>query len=214
MFARKLAAAAGVLLALSSAAPSGAHPLHGEVFEKSVSLDTSRRLAEVLRAQGFRPVLVRSADVGVPLARRVEIANRAAPRLFVSVHANSFRDPAKRGSTVIFQGGKVPSERAARAILKGLAARAGTVPRGAYSVKGRSGRDLHYVLRNTVPTSVLVEIGALSHREEARNLAWPVYRAKLAQGIADGIAAVATKGQTVVIDPGHGGRDVGAVGKF
>lgn len=65
--------------------------------EKSVTLDVARRLAELLRRDGFQVILTRSDDRFLPLVSRTAIANRAGADLFISVHANASRSRAAGG---------------------------------------------------------------------------------------------------------------------
>lgn len=50
-----------------------------------------------------------------------------------------------------------------------------------------------YVLKGTNVPSVLIEVGFLSNRYEAKNLNDPLYRQKIAESIADGIVGFANK---------------------
>ncbi|CAG1008014.1 N-acetylmuramoyl-L-alanine amidase [Burkholderiales bacterium] len=70
-------------------------------YEKHVALAISRRLKQVLDAgSGVRAVLTRDDDYFVPLATRVHKARRAQADLLVSIHADAFREPRARGSSV------------------------------------------------------------------------------------------------------------------
>lgn len=69
--------------------------------EKDVVLRIAQRLADrVNRQRGMRAVLVRDGDHFVSLGRRVEAARAAQADLFVSIHADAFRDSSARGATV------------------------------------------------------------------------------------------------------------------
>lgn len=69
--------------------------------EKDVVLAIARRLAELVRKEpGMKPVLIRSGDYYVGLRKRVEKASRARADLFVSIHADAFRNRRARGSSV------------------------------------------------------------------------------------------------------------------
>ncbi len=92
----------------------GASGPHG-VREKDVVLAVARQLAEVIRKEpGMRPVLVRSGDYYVSLRRRMEIARRQNADLFLSLHADAFRDPRVRGSSVYVLSRNGASSEAAR----------------------------------------------------------------------------------------------------
>jgi N-acetylmuramoyl-L-alanine amidase len=71
------------------------------LLEKDVSLQLARRLAaHVDREPGFKAVLVRDGDYYIKLRDRIEKAQHAQADLFVSIHANSYKDPSVRGTAV------------------------------------------------------------------------------------------------------------------
>jgi N-acetylmuramoyl-L-alanine amidase len=66
--------------------------------EKDLVLDVGRRLGKLLEARlGADVVYTRNDDTFVPLETRTAIANQEQADLFVSIHANSSRDPDARG---------------------------------------------------------------------------------------------------------------------
>jgi N-acetylmuramoyl-L-alanine amidase len=66
--------------------------------EKDLVLDVSRRLGNLLEARlGAEVIYTRKDDTFIPLETRTSIANQEEADLFVSVHANSSRDPDARG---------------------------------------------------------------------------------------------------------------------
>src|SRR5262249_34587091 len=66
--------------------------------EKELVLEVSRRLGKLLRTRmGADVVYTRKDDTFIPLEARTAIANQALADLFVSIHANSSRDPNARG---------------------------------------------------------------------------------------------------------------------
>jgi N-acetylmuramoyl-L-alanine amidase len=66
--------------------------------EKDLVLDVSRRLGKLLDSRlGAEVVYTRKDDTFIPLETRTSIANQEQADLFVSVHANSSRDPDARG---------------------------------------------------------------------------------------------------------------------
>jgi len=70
-------------------------------YEKHVALAISRKLKTILDGDAtLRPVLTRDDDYFVPLAMRVQKARRSQADLFVSIHADAFREPRARGSSV------------------------------------------------------------------------------------------------------------------
>ncbi len=70
---------------------------HG-LEEKDLVLDVGRRLGKLLQARlGADVVYTRKDDTFIPLETRTSIANQEQADLFVSIHANSSRDPDARG---------------------------------------------------------------------------------------------------------------------
>ena len=66
--------------------------------EKDLVLDVGRRLGKLLQARlGADVVYTRKDDTFIPLETRTSIANQEQADLFVSIHANSSRDPDARG---------------------------------------------------------------------------------------------------------------------
>jgi len=66
--------------------------------EKDLVLDVGRRLGKLLQSRlGADVVFTRRDDTFIPLETRTSIANQEQADLFVSIHANSSRDPDARG---------------------------------------------------------------------------------------------------------------------
>ena len=70
-------------------------------YEKHVTLAIARKLkARIDGDRNMRAMLTRDDDYFVPLNERVQKARRVQADLFVSIHADAFREPAARGSSV------------------------------------------------------------------------------------------------------------------
>jgi len=66
--------------------------------EKDLVLDVGRRLGKLLQTRlGADVIYTRKDDTFIPLETRTSIANQEQADLFVSIHANSSRDPDARG---------------------------------------------------------------------------------------------------------------------
>jgi N-acetylmuramoyl-L-alanine amidase len=66
--------------------------------EKDLVLDVALRLGKLLESRmGAEVVYTRSDDTFIPLETRTAIANQQQADLFISIHANSSRDPSARG---------------------------------------------------------------------------------------------------------------------
>ncbi|MEP6678873.1 MAG: N-acetylmuramoyl-L-alanine amidase [Betaproteobacteria bacterium] len=70
-------------------------------YEKHVTLAIARKLKAIFDAEpGMRAMLTRDDDYFVPLRARVQKARRVQADLFISIHADAFREPNARGSSV------------------------------------------------------------------------------------------------------------------
>jgi len=81
--------------------------------EKDVTLDIAKRLAAILKSQGFEVIMTRSSDIAVALSRRVAIANDAQADLFISIHANANRVRSLSGFEVYYVSPKANDQQRA-----------------------------------------------------------------------------------------------------
>ena len=92
----------------------GAVPRKG-VHEKDIVLAIARELERVIGGkEGMRAILIRNGDYYVGLRRRMELARQAGADIFVSVHADAFRDPGVHGASVYVISRRGASSEAAR----------------------------------------------------------------------------------------------------
>jgi N-acetylmuramoyl-L-alanine amidase len=92
----------------------GALGRHG-TREKDVSLAVARALARLIaQTPDLKPALVRDGDYSVSLRRRMEIARADRADLFVSIHADAFRDARAHGASVYVLSERGASSEAAR----------------------------------------------------------------------------------------------------
>ena len=153
-----------------------------EVREKEITLAIVLALKEKLEAAGIQVVLARSGDQDVDLDERWMMANASGAELFVSIHCNSFPDDTVKG----FEG-YYYQNRDSKKLAELIFSAAENYP----SIRTRSIREEDYrVLRNTVMTSVLLEIGYLSNPAERADLQSTEYQDTLAQAIFEGITAM------------------------
>lgn len=158
---------------------TGAPNRYGPV-EKHITLDTTQRTERMLRLRGITTVMTRDTDSYPTLEQRTELSNRVKPRLFVSIHADSAPNRQARGFTVyVARKASSRSVAAANQVAKALKA-AGLQSRGVR-------RANFHVLTQTNDPAILIELGYLSNRTDARNLSMASYRQKLAQAIVEGV---------------------------
>ncbi|MEY8193919.1 MAG: N-acetylmuramoyl-L-alanine amidase [Cycloclasticus sp.] len=83
--------------------------------EKVVVLAIAKKLAALINKQpNMKAYLVRSGDYYIGLRKRMEKARRAKADLFVSIHADAFKDERARGSSVYVLSNRGASSEAAR----------------------------------------------------------------------------------------------------
>lgn len=71
------------------------------VYEKTIVLDTAKRLQALLSYNGqYKVVMTRDTDIFVRLADRVQIARSSEADLFVSIHADALATNKVRGASV------------------------------------------------------------------------------------------------------------------
>ena len=84
-------------------------------YEKDVVLSVSRRLAKLIDQEpGMRAVLIREGDYFIRLRDRIKKARKNKADLFISIHADAFKDPRVRGSSVYILSKRGASSEAAR----------------------------------------------------------------------------------------------------
>jgi len=84
-----------------------------------VTLSIARRLAALVKKQpGMRPVLIRDGDYYIGLRQRIQKARRNKADLFISIHADSFRDHRASGSSVFILSQHGASSEMARVLAE------------------------------------------------------------------------------------------------
>ncbi|MGI8848217.1 MAG: N-acetylmuramoyl-L-alanine amidase family protein [Candidatus Dormibacteria bacterium] len=95
--------------------PDPAHPERGYdsgaigvdgLLEKDLTLDIAKRLRTQLESDLVHVVLTRTDDRPMEIEQRSVIANASGAALYVSIHLNSYPDPAVGGSLVLYPGQK------------------------------------------------------------------------------------------------------------
>ncbi len=167
--------------------------------EKDLTIDVATRTEKLLKQFNFQTVMTRRDDTYLTLPERASVANGLENAIFVSIHFNH----ASGGSGIetFYASQKVPPENAWTWVgffnkpkvvpldngetLAGFL-QASLVTRTEATNRGIRGRPL-YVVRHTRCPAALVECGFISNAFEARLIANPAYRDKLAKAIAEGV---------------------------
>ena len=160
----------------------------GGLRETDVVLEVSKIVKKFLSEKGVKVRLTRKNEVDLDLPPRVYFANKTDADIFISIHANASRGKRRDINgleTYYFRGwrGRLLAKRIQKQILR---VSPGSPDRGV-----KQGR--FYVIKNTRMPAVLVEIGFLTGRLDARRLEKTAHRKRIAYAIAKGILEYLSK---------------------
>jgi N-acetylmuramoyl-L-alanine amidase len=177
-------------------------------YEKGFALDWAKRLAAIMETNGWKVLLTRTSDVDIALTNRVAFSDANKANLFVSLHFNAAPSPTdheeagietfcvtptgmpstlKReyedDATLVFPNNRFDSENLQYATQ---------VQRSLLKISGARDHGVRHarfmtVLRGQNCPAILVEGGYLSNPREAKRVADPAYRQKLAEAVAAAI---------------------------
>lgn len=190
----------------------GTKSVVGNHFEKDYTLDWARRLRPLLETQGWKVYLTRTNDVRLSLNDRVDFADRVGAILFISLHFNSAFPNLKQSGleTYCLTPSGMPSN-----LIRNFPDDSKEVfPNNAFDLQNvelamrlhrsvlettkrpdRGVRRARFmgVLRGHQRPAVLIEGGYLSNPQEARLIADPAFRQKLAESVANALNQVPVK---------------------
>ena len=175
-------------------------------WEKDYTLDWARRVRDLLAARGWTALLTREGDTTANLTNRVAFAEQHQADLFLSLHFNSAApNHAEAGlETYCLTPAGLPST-----LTRGYRDDPGLnypnnefdrenlhyslrLQRALLQVNGHADRGVRHarfltVLQGQHRPAVLIEGGYLSNPAEAKRIADPNYRQKLAQAVVNGL---------------------------
>ncbi|HLY23346.1 MAG TPA: N-acetylmuramoyl-L-alanine amidase family protein [bacterium] len=149
------------------------------VLEKDVALAIAQDLRTLLVRQRIDVVMVRDADVFVPLEDRARIAARGGATLFVSIHANAAVDANANGTQAFYLTPQ--SAPLASAIADEIGRAAGVGSRGIAVAR------FAVLVGNPHIPAVLVETAFVTNPREEQLLRVPAGQQAFAQGILKGL---------------------------
>ena len=169
-----------------------------EELEKDINLAISLKVREKLEEDGMEVVMTREEDVMLSdgdadnkkledLNSRIDIINEQQPAIAVSIHQNSYSDPAVRGAQVFYFTHSDKGKQAAEALQKEL------LEFDQENTRDIKANDTYYLLKKTEVPTVIVECGFLSCPGEAELLTDEAYQEELAGAIAKGIESWVVK---------------------
>ena len=160
----------------------------GGIREADIVLEVSKIVKKLLSEKRVKVILTRRNEVDLDLPPRVSIANNSDADIFVSIHANASRGKRRDINgleTFYYRGGR------GRLLAKSIQKQILIVSPGSPDRGVKLGR--FHVIKNTRMPAVLVEIGFITGRLDARRLEKPSHRKRIAYAIAKGILEYLSK---------------------
>ena len=164
-------------------------------LEKDIVLDISRHLVRYLSQAGALVVCTRLYDDDLAgdeftgsirerkkqdMANRVEVGRRSKADLYISIHTNAESSRKWSGAQVFYYNQDEKGKRIAESIQAELGRVTG-------SKRKARGAD-YYLMKQNHMTTILVEVGFISHPREEQLLLSKDYQQKLAYAIFAGLA--------------------------
>lgn len=179
-------------------------------IESKIVFEISQKVKEQLLKQNLTDIhLTRETDVLIPLKDRIKMANDMQADLFISLHANTSTSSQLTGMEFYFNASSLAAQKSAKQksltnaqvveqikndfkhyektkqsllLSKTVQARSqATVEKSVIK------RAPYFVIENTEMPSILIELGFISNRREAKKLANAEYQTEVAKIIADAI---------------------------
>jgi N-acetylmuramoyl-L-alanine amidase len=184
-----------IVLDAGHGGPDGGAVGGGDIVEKEITLEITKKVQDYLQEQGALVILTRDEDEDLAsgdtkgysrrkaedLRNRVEIINNSGTDLFVSIHLNAIPISSSKGAQTFYYRSLVENERAAKFIQAELKTSLENTHRSAKTI-GRV-----YLLKHAKPPGVLVEAGFLSNVNERYLLNSEKYQQKISAAIYRGI---------------------------
>ena len=148
------------------------------IYEKNITLDVSKRVADLLRKKGYIVEMTRSTDATVSLKDRVAFSEDINPDVFVSIHVNSSNSDSPTGLETHYY--KDNSLELAKYVHASLLNHVNSKDRGLF-------KSRFYVINHTTAPAILVEIGFISSPVERAQLVSESRKQATAKAIAEGI---------------------------
>lgn len=164
-----------------------------QALEKDINLAITLQVKEYLEAQDVEVILTRETEGGLydenasnkkvqDMKRRIEIIEKTAPDLTVSIHQNSYPEEYVKGAQVFYYTGSREGQKVAELLQRSMVERLD--PDNHRQVKAN---DSYYLLKKTSTPIVIVECGFLSNSAEAAKLCDENYQDRVAWAIHMGI---------------------------
>ncbi len=175
----------------------GAVSSYSGATEKDINLVIAMKTKELLEKEGYTVIMTRTEDVlvyegeelSMTAKRRQDLLNRkkmmdeSKADIVVSIHLNGFNDTKYSGAQVFYTKSSLSSKKLAICLQESL--RETLDPKNEREALLKS--DDIIITKNCKVTTVIVECGFLSNREEEAKLVDSDYQVKIAEAIKGGI---------------------------
>jgi N-acetylmuramoyl-L-alanine amidase len=158
------------------------------VKEKDIDLSVALKLGKILQDNGVNVVYTRKSDTvswdkNNDLQSRFDVSNNAKADFFISIHCNAYPDKATvSGIETYYSDSDEISKSLAQAVQTELVSNTGLSDRGI-----KVGLPQHEILRGTVASPIMIQLGFLTNQQESITLGGQEFQNKSAADIANGI---------------------------
>ena len=159
---------------------------HNGFREKDIVLEVALMAADMLRGSGVDARMTRGTDTFIELNDRAAVAGQVGAKLFVSLHCDSAPNRRARGFTVYAPRNRMGQTNSFAAIMEQSML--------ATKMKSRGVRPAGFrVLLRTKCPAILLEMGYLSNRYDARLLASKSFKRSTGWAVANAVTRYLTK---------------------
>lgn len=164
------------------------------VTEKELNLIYAKKLEKLLCAAGYRVVQTRNSEAGLydedhdnkkaqDMQRRCAVIEQEQPFVTISIHQNSYpQDQAVCGPQVFYYEQSKEGEKLAERIQEKL----NQMPK-VMRQRTQKGNSTYYILKRSASTTVIVECGFLTNKQEEELLQNEAYQDQVVRAIYEGI---------------------------
>ena len=177
-----------VLDAGHGSSDAGASGKNGSI-EKEINLAITLKLRDKLIAEGITVGLTRENDNSLADSKKKDMHYRrdfaiaSNPKLFVSIHQNTFPESQYRGAQVWYSKNNAESKNFAQNMQSALIETNPTTKREAKKAESNI-----FLLKHLTMPAIIIECGFLTNYQEEQLLMQDTYQDKLAEIIKKGIA--------------------------
>ena len=161
-------------------------------LEKDINLKITLYLKTLLEAQDIRVIMTREEDIDLAdvltdfkitdMKKRIDIIQQSNADLVVSIHQNSYSDSDIHGAQCFYYSNSEAGKELADILQKQI-----IISTKQTKIREIKSNNDYYLLKHSLPPTVIVECGFLSNPEEEQLLLDKNYQKKMAWAIHLGI---------------------------